>query len=827
MSVHALAPLQPVPARAIDSPFQRRLPDPGEHPLGFAPITSKRIGGFPGREQEPNEAWGNRTTRLQIIADMMVDSQVKTILRKIGVTHSTSPVAILAPPGSNLRHARLALDSFVQSHPNGPGQRRWEREQWMQTTSDWMHGYGWALADSVWHREPDHWIAHKWTKSYYPWRTRDWKFGEGDVPVLVDIDYYDAKNMLRTMAAIPVAQLTHFWRGNFEPEGESSLRPLWAPWRMKAKCRQLLGILLERYAIGVPVAKMRSEILTQSAAANGGVPFYDPSEAKQLRAALEQYMGHETAAMVLPGSWDVDIKEVDVSGADILRRVMSQSDDEMARLLGLQYMNYGGITETTPRQITRELIEDFFRGLMSEKKYWRNKMMEVLDKMAAYNLGEDNLRKGGILDILEDTAQTAREMGDLLIAALNTPIGPALDLDEELKEFIKERVGMRNRAAEVQLVGEWGTPAVVETDDVPTDIPAPNEVAIQSFLRDQPAHPNRVGYGPIAGFAVPRLKPAQSSSEPRPGRPSTEYDEMARLSDGALAAAARKRSELADGFVAALIQAGASRWDRVHVDRAPLVEALTDWGGRAVLRGGLRAHEKFRLALRRMRTGIRYAGAAPADRVPEFVRTPTGLRAHAERLIDNAARKVAFDLELVGHEAARELFTGPKISDDQRSELESRIRFHLRGRMRGEMEALMHDLYGAGSAAAMARIVDGLRRVGRGESVDGQKLAAARDRSWWASWLLSSESNVVATVSVASSVLSAFAGLTLWEPRTVLRFTTNSNKPCLQCERADGTLVDYGSEEYTRLLPPYSQCEGGDFCKCTFEVEVQAVPLAA
>lgn len=203
-------------------------------------------------------------------------------------------------------------------------------------------------------------------------------------------------------------------------EGLSALRPMYGPWFRKNLYHKLAGIGVEKAAIGtvigtVPAGKQTAE------------------QENAFKEMLSNFTAHETAYMIRPAGWEVEILKGEFDPAKI-KELIVMENTEMINSLVANFLALGTNGGGGAFALATDLSDFFLTGIQTYANLiagvWNRKLIPSLVKL---NFGEQlaypKLKATGIND------KAGKELADIVTGLLGNK---ALRADDKLEDYLRK-----------------------------------------------------------------------------------------------------------------------------------------------------------------------------------------------------------------------------------------------------------------------------------------------------------------------------------------------------------------------------------------------------
>lgn len=562
-------------------------------------------------------------------------------------------------------------------------------------------------------------------------------------------------------------------RGN-NYQGDSAFRSVWYVAKLRRKLLNLLAIGSEREALGVPVAMPDKD-----------API-DAAKLGELQKFMEHMTGHEHAAMVMPHGVSMEWVYSPVANKGHVLQCWRELGLAILEVVQ-QQQTYLGTSQTGSRAVgevhdatrnsfvagVRAHIEAVLNGVGKrpytglvakivdanfgpQKRYPKLKLTVKRSELAALDFANavKTLRDGGVITVTAADENAARERVGL----------PPID-EAERSALVEEEKQRKAEEAERQLAGfGQGQKEEEEEEDQLKEAPAKAFSEASAFVPRRPLRPEE------HHLALGEMDAFHTSAR-------LEFESHIRdiLGDMVRGAAPVIRDAMADG--------DPSELGALALDTKLLAKAVEVFIERA------RAF------------GYRMAGQ-------ERKRQPAGLLAKREAgkagvpaanlLADRLAHVFAFEEDDKDTEKTEPRATPPepavaKLVKAQTQLVTNRIRQRLKQQIQDEA-------------------IDAVRR---GESA-GDVVESLEEDLEESKTLRTDAGFVVArSFSMGREQFWAEHGEDISH---MVYSAVLDGRQCGACSLVDGREIEYGSAEHDALTPPYSDCDGGQNCRCLLVV---------
>lgn len=207
-------------------------------------------------------------------------------------------------------------------------------------------------------------------------------------------------------------------------EGVSALRPMYGPWFRKNLYLKIAAIGIEKNAIGTPI---------------GTVP---PGKEKteefaQFKALLENFTAHESAYLIKPEGWEIEILKSEFD-ADKVKSMIVLENTEMINSLVANFLALGTSGGSGSYALGSDLSDFFLTGIQNYANIiagvWNRKLIPDLIKM---NFGPQKaypkLKFTGIND------KAGKELAEIIASLTQSQ---AIKPDMPLEEFLRKQYSL-------------------------------------------------------------------------------------------------------------------------------------------------------------------------------------------------------------------------------------------------------------------------------------------------------------------------------------------------------------------------------------------------
>jgi hypothetical protein len=203
-------------------------------------------------------------------------------------------------------------------------------------------------------------------------------------------------------------------------EGLSALRPMYGPWFRKNMYQKLTGIGVEKAAIGTPIGTIPAGKQTDD-------------QIDAFKDMLSNFTAHESAYLLKPAGWELEIIEGKFDAAKIKDLVL-QENTEMINSLVANFLALGTSGGSGSYALGSDLSDFFLSGIQSYANLiavvWNRKLIPTLIKL---NFGEQlaypKLKASGIND------KAGKELAEIVSSMLGSK---ALKADDKLETYLRK-----------------------------------------------------------------------------------------------------------------------------------------------------------------------------------------------------------------------------------------------------------------------------------------------------------------------------------------------------------------------------------------------------
>ena len=204
-------------------------------------------------------------------------------------------------------------------------------------------------------------------------------------------------------------------------EGISALRPMYGAWFRKQLYLKLMGIGIEKSAIGVPI---------------GTIPAgkQDPTQEAQFREVLENFTAHETSYLTVPSGWTIQLLESKFDPSK-LKEAITLENTEMINAFVANFLALGMHGGSGAFALGDSLADFFLSGI----QMYANVVSGVINRqlvpdLVKLNFGEQEsypkLKVTGIND------RAGKEIADILATLTKNQV---IKADMKLEEFMRKQ----------------------------------------------------------------------------------------------------------------------------------------------------------------------------------------------------------------------------------------------------------------------------------------------------------------------------------------------------------------------------------------------------
>ncbi len=225
-------------------------------------------------------------------------------------------------------------------------------------------------------------------------------------------------------------------------EGISALRPMYGPWFRKNLYLKLVAIGIEKSAIGTPMGTVPAGKQTSE-------------EFAEFKTLLENFTGHESAYLIKPAGWEIEVIESKFDAAKVKEMILLENT-EMINSMVANFLALGMNGGSGAFALGTDLSDFFLSGIQTYANIiagvWNRKLGPDLIKM---NFGPQvaypKLKVTGIDD------KAGKELAEIIkILSDSQAIKPDDKLEEKLRKQYNLPVADPATAREVKAVGALG-----------------------------------------------------------------------------------------------------------------------------------------------------------------------------------------------------------------------------------------------------------------------------------------------------------------------------------------------------------------------------------
>lgn len=242
---------------------------------------------------------------------------------------------------------------------------------------------------------------------------------------LQSVEQWVQGDLVKGMSAMPKMPAEFLLVFSLQKEGDnfegiSALRPMYGPWFRKNLYNKITGIGVEKAAIGTPI---------------GTVPAgkTDDAQVNEFKNMLSNFTAHESAYLVKPSGWEVEIIEGKFDPAKIKELILMENT-EMVNCLVANFLALGTNGGGGAYALGSDLSDFFLSGIQTYANLisgvWNRKLIPNLIKM---NFGEQiaypKLKATGIND------KAGKELAEIIGGLLGSK---AITADMKLEEFLRK-----------------------------------------------------------------------------------------------------------------------------------------------------------------------------------------------------------------------------------------------------------------------------------------------------------------------------------------------------------------------------------------------------
>jgi hypothetical protein len=206
-------------------------------------------------------------------------------------------------------------------------------------------------------------------------------------------------------------------------EGISALRPMYGPWFRKNLYLKIMGIGIEKNAIGIPL---------------GTIPAgqKDASQLADFKSVLSDFTTHESSYLMIPDGWKIEILKNDFDPAKV-KEIVLMENTEMINSIVANFLALGTNGGGGAFALGSDLSDFFLSGIQTYANIicgvWNRRLIPSLIKL---NFGEQaaypKLKVSGIND------KAGKELAEILKALTDSQnIKPDMKLEEFLRKQYK------------------------------------------------------------------------------------------------------------------------------------------------------------------------------------------------------------------------------------------------------------------------------------------------------------------------------------------------------------------------------------------------------
>lgn len=207
-------------------------------------------------------------------------------------------------------------------------------------------------------------------------------------------------------------------------EGISALRPMYGPWFRKNLYQKIMGIGIEKNAIGTPIGKVPSAK-------------HDKAQEEEFKQVLSNFTAHEAAYLMVPEGWDVEIIQNSFDAGKVKEAILLENT-EMINAVVANFLALGVNGGSGSFALGTDLSDFFLSGIQTYANIvagvWNRKLIPNLVKL---NYGPQasypKLKVSGIND------KAGEELAKILdVLATKKIIKP----DDKLEAFTRKRYSL-------------------------------------------------------------------------------------------------------------------------------------------------------------------------------------------------------------------------------------------------------------------------------------------------------------------------------------------------------------------------------------------------
>lgn len=204
-------------------------------------------------------------------------------------------------------------------------------------------------------------------------------------------------------------------------EGISALRPLYGPYIRKNLYQRLTAIGVEKYAIGTPVGTMPEGKDTNS-------PDYE-----EFKKVLRAYTSHETAFVITPSGYKVEINRGDFDASKI-KEIILMENTEMVNAFVANFLALGLNGSGGAFSLGTDLSDFFLSGIQAYANIIAGAInRKLIPNLIKMNFGEQaeypKIKCTGIND------KAGKELADIVSSLIGSN---AIKADDKLEDFLRK-----------------------------------------------------------------------------------------------------------------------------------------------------------------------------------------------------------------------------------------------------------------------------------------------------------------------------------------------------------------------------------------------------
>lgn len=266
-------------------------------------------------------------------------------------------------------------------------------------------------------------LAYRSQKTIERWNVDDETGDLKSITQLIQGDLAVNKQSFVDMAAEFLLVFTLQKEGD-NYEGISVLRPMYGPWFRKNLYLKIMGIGLEKSAIGTPIGKVPAGKL-------------DPDQEAKFMAVLENFTAHESSYIMVPDGWSVDIVKNDFKATEV-KEIITMENNEMINSVVANFLALGMSGGGGSFALGTDLSDFFLTGIQNYANIvagvWNRKLIPNLVKL---NFGPQEsypkLKATGIND------KAGKELAEIISSLIGSN---AIKADMKLEEFLRKQFSL-------------------------------------------------------------------------------------------------------------------------------------------------------------------------------------------------------------------------------------------------------------------------------------------------------------------------------------------------------------------------------------------------